>query len=553
MVNFQMKHTGRMRVWMGAVLAVVTAILVVACGGGGSDSAQPVVASSQASLAAQENQKAQDALEREDDDDDDDAAEKRKECKERKNNSFRKLLSCVTLEGVRAHQRKLSDIALANNGIRTSGTPGFDASADYAEKVLRDAGYNVSRQFFQFQSFIELPGTRLTQVAPTPTAAIATNIMAYSGSGSVTATVSVLPTVTGCNTADFAGFTTGNIALISRGACTFATKATNAQAAGASAVVIYNNTAGTLNGTLGADFTLTIAVTSVQQTVGQQLAAIPGLVLSVQTSTLRGTATTSNIIAESKQGDASNVVMVGAHLDSVDKGPGIQDNGSGSAAILEVAVQMAKVKPRNKVRFALWGAEESGLVGSTRYVEGLSALEKDNIALYLNFDMIGSPNHVFFIYDGDNSDGVGAGPGPEGSAGIEKAFETFYTKRGLPFKGTDFDGRSDYGPFIEAGIPAGGLFTGAEGTKTVAEAALWGGTSGAAYDPCYHQACDDYGNINLLALDVNADAVAYSTLQFAMSTEAVNGIKGKTLNGRIEKRSAMPVPKWQEYPARKAD
>jgi Zn-dependent M28 family amino/carboxypeptidase len=552
MVYFQMKQAGRMRVWMGAGLAVITAILVVACGGGGSggDTVLPAAASATESVAAIENQKAMQSLER---GDDDDAEERGKQCKDRNNNSFRKLLECVTLDGVRAHQLKLNDIALANNGIRTSGTPGFDASADYAEKVFRDAGYNVSRQSFQFQSFIELPGTRLTQVAPTPTAAIETNILAYSGSGSVTATVSVLPTVTGCNTADFAGFTAGNIALISRGACTFATKATNAQAAGASAVVIYNNAAGPLNGTLGADFTLNIAVTSVLQTVGQQLAAIPGLVLSVQTSTLRGTATTSNIIAESKEGDATNVVMVGAHLDSVDRGPGIQDNGSGSATVLEVAVQMAKIKPRNKVRFALWGAEESGLVGSTRYVEGLSALEKDNIALYLNFDMIGSPNHVFFIYDGDNSDGVGAGPGPDGSAGIEKTFETFYNKRGLPFKGTDFDGRSDYGPFIAAGIPAGGLFTGAEGTKTVAEAALWGGIAGTAYDPCYHQACDDFGNINLFALDVNADAVAYSTLQFAMTTEAVNGIKGKNLNGRIEKRSAMPVPKWQEYPERKSD
>jgi Zn-dependent M28 family amino/carboxypeptidase len=542
----QKNQQGRMRVWIAAVMAMLTAALVVACGGGGgsSDTAQPTTAA-----AVDESAKTiQAALESEEDAD---AEEKRKECKDRNNNSFRKLLTCVTLDGVRAHQLKLRDIALANGGTRVSGTKGFDDSADYAEKVFRDAGYNVTRQEFQFQSFIQLPGTLLTQVSPTPTATIDTNILSYSGSGKVTATVSVLPTVTGCNTADFAGFTSGNIALISRGACTFATKATNAQAAGASGVVIYNNAGGTLNGTLGAEFTLDIPVTSVLQTVGQQLSAIPNLVLSLNISTLRGTATTSNIIAESKEGDADNVVMVGAHLDSVDEGPGIQDNGTGSAAILEVAKQMAKIKPRNKVRFALWGAEESGLVGSTRYVEGLSAAEKEKITLYLNFDMIGSPNYVFFIYDGDNSDGVGAGPGPVGSTGIEKTFETFYNKRGVPFKGTDFDGRSDYGPFIEAGIPAGGLFTGAEGTKTVAEAEVWGGIVGTAYDPCYHLACDNYGNINLFALDVNADAVAYSTLQFAMSTEAVNGIKGKNLNPRIQKSgSATNVPKWKSYPER---
>ena len=141
--------------------------------------------------------------------------------------------------------------------------------------------------------------------------------------------------------------------------------------------------------------------------------------------------------------------------------------------------------------------------------------------------MVGSPNYVFFIYDGDDSDAVGAGPGPGGSAQIEKAFEAFYRQRGMPFKGTDFTGRSDYGPFIDAGIPAGGLFTGAEGIKTAEEVAIWGGTAGQQYDPCYHQACDTFANNSDRALDVNADAVAYSTLLFSMNTESVNGQRGK--------------------------
>ena len=140
------------------------------------------------------------------------------------------------------------------------------------------------------------------------------------------------------------------------------------------------------------------------------------------------------MIAESRSGDPNNVVMVGAHLDSVQRGPGIQDNGSGSAAILETAIQMAKVNPRNRLRFAWWGAEEAGLVGSTAYVNGLSQAEKDRIALYLNFDMIGSPNHVFFVYDGDDSDVTGAPAGPGGSAQIEKVFENFYNERSIPFK-----------------------------------------------------------------------------------------------------------------------
>ncbi len=453
-------------------------------------------------------------------------------CATRNNNTFANLLECVTLDRVRAHQAAFQAIADVSNGIRTSGTPGYDRSADYVAEQMTAAGYRVTRQEFQFQTFIALSPTILEQVAPPPAGPIANNIMSYSGSGDVTAPVTALPAppadaTPGCEAADFAGFPAGSIALISRGACTFAIKATNAYNAGASGVVIYNNAPGVINGTLGNAFTLDIPVTSVTQAVGQELAATAGLVLRLKADTFRGMATTENVIAESRFGNASNVIMVGAHLDSVNEGPGIQDNGSGSAAILEVALQMQKVRPRNMVRFAWWGAEESGLVGSTYYVDNLTPAEREKIALYLNFDMVGSPNHVFFIYDGDDSDGVGAGPGPDGSAEIEKTFEAFFQQRGLPSKGTDFSGRSDYGPFIAVGIPAGGLFTGAEGIKTPAEAALWGGTAGIAYDPCYHLACDTFDNINLEALDVNADGVAYATLQYAMNTEAVNGLRGK--------------------------
>jgi aminopeptidase Y len=448
-------------------------------------------------------------------------------CDKRVNNTHKKLLECVTLDGARAHQAAFQAIADANNGIRTSGTPGYDASADYVANKLSAAGYDVTVQEFEFQTFIELSPVALEQLAPLPTGPIVTNIMSYSGSGDNTAAVSTLAVITGCNAADFAGFPVGHIALISRGACTFASKATNAFNAGAAGVVIYNNIPGTLNGTLSNTFTLDISVTSVTQAVGQQLAATSGLVMRLKTDTFRGMAITSNVLAETPGGDPNNIVMAGAHLDSVNAGPGIQDNGSGSAAILETALQMAKVKPRNKVRFAWWGAEESGLVGSTHYVNNLSQQEQDAIALYLNFDMIGSPNHVFFIYDGDDSDGVGAGPGPAGSAQIEELFEEYYSLVGEPFKGTDFSGRSDYGPFIAVGIPSGGLFTGAEGIKTADEASEWGGTAGDQYDPCYHLACDTFANINLHAYDVNVDAVAYAVLQYAMNTQSINGVKGK--------------------------
>ncbi len=465
-------------------------------------------------------------------------------CEGQYSNFYEKFLTCVTIDGVRQHQEAFQAIADANNGIRTSGTPGYDQSVAYVAGQLTAAGYNVTVQDFDFQTFITLSPTVLEQVSPAPAGLVANSIMSYSGSGDNTAAVTALPPppadpTPGCDAVDFAGFPAGNIALISRGACTFALKATNAYNAGAAGVIIYNNVSGTLNGTLGNGFTLDISVTSVTQAMGQQLAATPGLVMRLKTDTFRGIATTSNVIAETIYGNPDNVVMVGAHLDSVNAGPGIQDNGSGSAAILEVALQMKNIRTRNMVRFAWWGAEESGLVGSTYYVNNLSPEEQAKIALYLNFDMIGSPNHVFFIYDGDDSDGVGAPAGPPGSAQIEALFESYYDQQGLPFKGTDFSGRSDYGPFIAVGIPSGGLFTGAEGIKTAEEAALWGGTVGEQYDPCYHLACDTYDNVNLFALNVNADAVGYATLRYAMNTQAVNGVFGG--KGNLQQPPAGPA------------
>lgn len=453
-------------------------------------------------------------------------------CDARPNDNFKKLLECVTVEGVREHQAALQEIANDNGGTRVSGTAGYDESVDYAVDVLDARGYDVTVQEFGFVRFEILSPSVLQEVAPNP-GDLPHIIMSYSGSGDVTAPVASPNPVTGCFAADWAGFPAGSIALIQRGGstaqvtCTFALKALNAIAAGAVGVVVYNNAPGDLAGTLGNTFTGNLPVVGITQALGEQLRATAGLQLRIKTDVLRTPATSYNVLAETKGGNANNVVMVGAHLDSVSAGPGINDNGSGTAAVLETAEQMSRVNPRNKVRFALWGAEEASLVGSTFYINNLSEEAHAQIALYLNFDMVGSPNHVFFIYDGDDSDAVGAGPGPAGSAEIEKTFERFFESQDTPYKGTDFTGRSDYGPFIATGIPSGGLFTGAEGIKTAGEAAIWGGTAGIAYDPCYHQACDTYDNNNNAALSMNADAVAYATLQYAMSTSDVNGAKGK--------------------------
>jgi Zn-dependent M28 family amino/carboxypeptidase len=457
---------------------------------------------------------------------------------------FRK---AVTLAGIREHQAALQEIADDNDGTRSSGTPGYRASADYVAGRLEAAGYDATLQPFPFAFYRQLAPSTFERVSPNPTtytegASADYTPMTYSGSGNVTGAVQHVTATAGslgpgCSAADFGTFSAGSIALIQRGGCTFAIKAANAQNAGASAVVIYNNAAGTLNGTLGAP-NYTIPVLGTTQAIGVENAALVpgGLTFHVVTSTDSETRTTWNVIAETASGDSNRVVVVGAHLDSVLPGPGINDNGSGSATILEIAEVFAAQNrtARNKLRFMWYGAEEFNLLGSGFYVTNLPQAERDKIMAMINFDMVGSPNYVRFVYDGDNSAfpvGPGAAAGPPGSAYLETLFVDYFNAVGLASDPTPFSGRSDYGPFIAVGIPAGGLFTGAEGIKTAAQAATYGGTAGVAYDPCYHQACDTYANNSNTGLDQMSDAAAHVALTLSRvkidvrETEAVAALR----------------------------
>ncbi|MEV6195701.1 M28 family metallopeptidase [Streptomyces sp. NPDC051920] len=223
-----------------------------------------------------------------------------------------------------------------------------------------------------------------------------------------------------------------------------------------------------------------------------------GFTTTVQQFTSGGR-TGYNLIADWPGGDTGRVVMAGSHLDSVTAGPGINDNGSGSAAVLETALAVARsnYQPTKHLRFAWWGAEELGMVGSRYYVNSLSTANRAKISGYLNFDMIGSPNPGYFVYDDDPA--------------IEKTFKTYFTGIGVATEiETEGDGRSDHAPFKNAGIPVGGLFSGADYIKTSAQAAKWGGTAGKAFDACYHSSCDTSSNINDTALNRNADALAYA-------------------------------------------
>ena len=463
------------------------------------------------------------------------------QCDKRSNNTPQKLLECVTVDGVRSHQAALQAAADANGGTRSSGTPGYDASVDHLADMLEVAGYDVTIQSISFQGWIQLGPSTLEQVAPATATYVEGSdytLMSQTDAGDVNGTVTAVDlqlglgnsSTSGCEAADFTGFPAGNIALIQRGACTFQLKAENAAAAGAVGAIIFNqgNTSGRLNlinGTLGSAYSGGIPVMFSTYGRGEQWSMTPGLVLHMIVDVFRGVAVADNVIAETPGGRDDNVVMAGAHLDSVTAGPGIQDNGSGSAALLEIALQMKNVKPTNKVRFAWWAAEEFGLVGSTDYLTSRTDTERDSIALYLNFDMIGSPNFVRFVYDGDGSDSGLAGP--PGSDAIEDLFAGFYASQGLASESTSLNLRSDYAPFFNAGIPVGGITTGAEGLKSPEQAEIYGGTAGDQYDPCYHLACDTFDNISLEVLDQNADAAAFVILQYAGSTEAVNGVKGK--------------------------
>ena len=431
-----------------------------------------------------------------------------------------RLREAVTIEGVMQHARRFAEIADENGGNRAAGTPGYDASAEYVADTLRAAGYEVTVQPFEFPYFEELEPAQLELVSPEARSYASgreVRILQYSSSGDVTAPIRPVnfgrfgTSTSGCEASDFEGFREGDVALLRRGVCRFGQKAANAEAAGASAAVISGGNEA-FSGTLGGPGT-GIPVLAASSAVGEELARLAGDVgatVRVVASTRSEYRDTSNVVAETRTGRTDRTVMVGAHLDSVPEGSGINDNGSGTSAILEIAEVMNElgIEPEGKLRFAFWGAEELGLLGSTRYAEGLSEQEVEEIEAFLNFDMLGSPNGVRFVYDDAGN--------PSGSDRVEEAFLDYFASRDLEAEPDDtLVGRSDHGPFADRGVPVGGLFSGAEGPKTRGEAENYGGKVGEAHDPCYHQACDDLGNLDPRLLDQMSDAAADATLRFA--------------------------------------
>jgi Zn-dependent M28 family amino/carboxypeptidase len=444
----------------------------------------------------------------------------------------RRFVENVSVPNIVKHQIALQQIATLNDDTREVFSPGYAESLDYVVQTLRDAGYTPKITQFDYPLWKETQPAVLNAVSPTAktykpgTAADdgspnvdfitmanspkveLTNAPVFPVGGIVDPPDPATPSASGCTAADYAGVS-GKVALVQRGTCTFVTKWALADAAGATGVIVYNegNTAARQNPIFVEDGIDTkIAAVFSSYAVGNELLQAykqgKNPTVDFKVYGYFEPRLLNQVIAETRGGDPDNVVVVGAHLDSVPEGPGINDDGSGTATLLAQAEELAggRYNLRQKVRFAWWGAEENGLIGSSYYAKNLSDAEVKKIDVMLDYDMLASANYIRGIYDGDGDDppenpAIPNPPGPTGSGRVEDVFDEWFKAQGMQSERGAFDGRSDYVGFTLRGIPSGGVFAGAEGEKTAEQEAIYGGAAGAWYDPCYHQICDNLQTI----------------------------------------------------------
>jgi Zn-dependent M28 family amino/carboxypeptidase len=365
-----------------------------------------------------------------------------------------------------AHLRALARIGERNDDTRAAGTPGYDASVAYVAGRLRDAGYRVRLQDVRFPVFRERSRPRLE----TSAGRLPVKSLRYSGPGRVRGASTLVGL--GCERGDY-DRARGRIAVAARGQCTFRAKAKAAEAAGARGLVVADaESEAPPRGSLGRPG-IRIPVVGAGS-AGLRLRGRARLVVD----TVAEEATTRNVVAE-RPGAPRRVAMMGAHLDSVDEGPGINDNGSGVAVTLALA---ERLRGRRGLRFGFWGAEELGLYGSRHYVASLAPAERRRIAGYVNLDMVGSPNAVRYVY---------------GAGRVRDALVDALRARDLRYEPASIGGSSDHAPFQRAGIPVGGLYSGSEERKTARQARAYGGQAGRPLDPCYHRRCDTLGRVDV--------------------------------------------------------
>jgi Zn-dependent M28 family amino/carboxypeptidase len=444
----------------------------------------------------------------------------------------RGLADRVTGERLFAHLQALQDIANANKGNRAAGTPGYDASVEYVAKVLRSKGFDVSTPQFD-RLYSVAPGNPALTVAGRNYQVDQASLLVRTPPGGLTGQP-VRPTQpAGCAPGDYpAVVPKGAIAVVDDSRCSVVDKQNSAVARGAAALIVVSAPNG--NGAPATLFNpgyfkqLTVPVAVVGNSGGAALARTTSpvrLVLDAENIKV----TSRNVLAQTKTGSSNDVVMVGAHLDSPHDSPGINDNGSGVAAVLETALQLGPLPAlNNAVRFVFWGAEENGLNGAMDYVFGMDRDQLNDIAMYLDFTMLGSPNAGFFTDDGDQSGppgpGVAFGDVPEGSAGIERTLAGYLYLAGKRPADMPLNPTNDYHPFMVAGVPIGGITAGASQSKTTVQARLWGGQAGVAFDPNFQSARDTVNNINRDALAVMGSAAAFAVGSYAESIGGINGV-----------------------------
>lgn len=422
----------------------------------------------------------------------------------------------VAAEAISRHLAALEQIARDNGGVRAAGTPGYDASVEYVAGELRAFGWTVTTPELQIPTFREEAGGTLTVLDGGPAFSAPDDLraMIYSPDGDVTAEVATVGFAgsaggigdEGCGSSEWDAFPAGAIAVTPPGPCLRRDTVEHAVDAGAVALVVPNEEreAGeTLRPTLLFPDGIGIPVVSASRAVGEalQAAAEADVEVRIRVDTTVGGATVRNVIAE--HGSGEPVVMVGAHLDSVLDGPGMNDNGSGTAAVLEIAHLLADTGHPGTLRVGFWAAEEFGLHGSRAYVTGEPGLAGE-LSAYLNLDMLGSVNAVPLVYANSGS--------PDGSTAISAFLVAWLQASGVPAETEDLGGGSDHFFFAQAGVPIGGIFSGATESVSPEQAAANGGEAGAPMDPCYHLACDTVENVDVTQAATFAQAAAAAAM-----------------------------------------
>jgi Zn-dependent M28 family amino/carboxypeptidase len=434
----------------------------------------------------------------------------------------------VTADGMYAHLRKLQEIADANRGSRAEGTPGYDASVDYVVQVLKDKGFDVQTPEFERLDRTE-GGNPTLAVAGRDFHVDQASLLVSTPPGGLNAITLRPQKAPGCTAADYGTVSVKNaIAVVADTGCSVGDKQNAAVAKGAVGLLVVS-TPGPTGSPVGLftpgyyqQLTIPVGVIETDADAALRRTSAPvRLVLDSKPVMVKS----RNILAQTKTGDTKNVVIAGAHLDSPARSPGINDNGSGVAALLEAASALgAEPRITNAVRFAFWGSESEG---PTKYVRGL-ARDLDDVAMYLSVNMIGSPNAGYFTYDGDQSGqpnpDVPLQSVPVGSAGVERTLAGYLNLAGVRPADMPLSRTGDYGPFMATGVAVGGLTAGSSQRKTAVQARLWGGRAGVAFDPNYNTSRDNAGNIDRQALSVMGQALAFAVATYAQSVEGVNGV-----------------------------